>query len=227
VEYVLECEQLAKNYTLGDTTVHALKGVDIRIKKGAFTAIVGPSGSGKSTLLHLAAGLDTPSEGKIRLTGKYINEMNDMELSRVRNEEIGFIFQSFNLIPVLSVYENVEYPCLIYPQNYKNREHIPELLGEIGMWDKKDKRPAQLSGGERQRVAIARALVNAPDVVFADEPTANLDHATGEIILNLMKRMNRKYGTTFIYSTHDPAVMEKADYVIRLRDGEVCKEPSC
>lgn len=227
MEYVLECEKVAKNYTLGDTVVHALKGINLRIKKGAFTAIVGPSGSGKSTLLHLAAGLDTPSGGKIKLTGKYIHEMNDSELSRIRNEEIGFIFQSFNLIPVLSVYENVEYPCLIYPQNYKNREHIPGLLGEIGMWDKKNKRPAQLSGGERQRVAIARALVNAPDVVFADEPTANLDQTTGEVILNLMKRINRKYGTTFIYSTHDPAIMEKADRVIHLRDGELYEEPPC
>lgn len=220
-EYILEADGLTKTFLLGNVEIQALKNVSLKIASREFTALVGPSGSGKSTLLHLAAGFDKPTGGEIRLLGDAIHTLGDRELSAIRNRKIGFIFQTFNLIPVLDVYENIEYPCLIYPDSRANKKYIDVLLKEIGMQDKKHKRPNQLSGGERQRVAIARALVNRPAIVFADEPTANLDHKTGELIMDLMKEMNEKYGTTFLFSTHDEAIMKKSGRFIHLQDGEL------
>lgn len=223
-EMVLQYNNVSKKYTLGEVEISALTNISLSIGMREFTAIVGPSGSGKSTLLHLGASLDKPSTGTITLLGKEISLLNDKELSGIRNQSIGFIFQSFNLIPVLNVYENIEYPCLVNSKNKGYNVYIEELLDEIDMTDKKKKRPGQLSGGERQRVAIARALVNKPKIVFADEPTANLDHKTGDIIMKLMIRLNEKYGTTFFFSTHDPEIMKLAKRIIRMKDGEIVKD---
>jgi len=222
-DVLLEFKNVSKKYTIGEVEVTAVKDVDVSICMGEFTAIVGPSGSGKSTLLHLGASLDKPTTGSITLLGKEISKLKDKELSGIRNQNIGFIFQSFNLIPVLNVYENIEYPCLVNSKNKGYKEYINDLLDEIGMSDKKRKRPGQLSGGERQRVAIARALVNKPKIVFADEPTANLDHKTGSVIMKLMMRLNEKFGTTFFFSTHDPEIMKSAKRIIFLKDGEIVK----
>ncbi|MBN2534625.1 MAG: ABC transporter ATP-binding protein [Spirochaetales bacterium] len=225
-ENILICDNVSKYYSLGSSTIEALKNVTLSIKKAEFIAIAGPSGSGKSTLLHILAGLDKPSTGSVKLLDYDIHKLDDDRLSKMRNKHIGFIFQTFNLIPVLNVYENIEYPCLIYSKDRKNKERIFLLLEEIKMLDKIKKRPNQLSGGERQRVAIARALINSPSIVFADEPTANLDHKTGDIIMNIMKSMNEKYSTTFVFSTHDPTIMKNAERIIHLQDGKLIKDQS-
>ncbi|MCX7655974.1 MAG: ABC transporter ATP-binding protein [Treponemataceae bacterium] len=218
---VLQFEQVEKQYRLGETIITAVQGISLSFRAGEFAALVGPSGSGKSTLLHLGAGLDRPTKGVVSLVGKEIQKMKDEELALIRNEQVGFIFQTFNLIPVLTVQENVEYPSLLYPRSRKNRSRARELLELVGLSDHAKKRPTMLSGGQRQRVAIARALVNNPSIVFADEPTANLDHATGELIMSLLQRLNRELGVTFIFSTHDPRIMEKAHRIVRLEDGRI------
>lgn len=226
---VLEYLGVSKRYALGETTVNALRDVSFSIKEGEFTAITGPSGSGKSTLLHLGAGLDKPSAGTVSLKGRDIGSIPQKEMALVRNQEMGFIFQSFNLIPVLSVIENIEYPALLYPSSRPNRSRVSELLELVGLKDQGRKRPNMLSGGQRQRVAIARALINNPTIVFADEPTANLDHANGEAIMALLEELNAKLGTTFLFSTHDPRIIAKARRILRLEDGslveDVSKEP--
>lgn len=218
-ELVLESNNVKKIYNMGETTTEALKGVSVSVKRGEFTAIVGSSGSGKSTFLHLSAALDKPTSGKITILGEDLDKMDDKRLSKIRNEEIGFVFQSFNLIPVLTVFENIEYPCLVYRENRKNRARIDRLLRDVGMYEKRDKFPSQLSGGERQRVAIARALINKPSIVFADEPTANLDVKTGNKIMELMSDLNKNYGTTFLFTTHDPHIMDWATRKITISDG--------
>lgn len=218
---VLSFERVEKEYELDEVLVYALKGIDFSIQKGEFTAIVGPSGSGKTTILHLAALLDRPSSGRILLFGTDSKEISNKEASRIRNKKIGFVFQTFNLIPVLTVYENVEYPALLYPDNKVSRDRIMELIESVGLKGHESKFPSQLSGGQRQRVAIARALVNNPEIVFADEPTANLDHETGEQIITLMEELNKKYGTTFVFSTHDPKIMRRARRLIRIEDGKI------
>jgi putative ABC transport system ATP-binding protein len=218
---VLSFERVEKEYKLDEVLVYALKGIDFSIQKGEFTAIVGPSGSGKTTILHLAALLDRPSSGRILLFGTDSKEISNKEASRIRNKKIGFVFQTFNLIPVLTVYENVEYPALLYPDNKVSRDRIMELIESVGLKGHENKFPSQLSGGQRQRVAIARALVNNPEIVFADEPTANLDHETGEQIITLMEELNKKYGTTFVFSTHDPKIMRRARRLIRIEDGKI------
>jgi putative ABC transport system ATP-binding protein len=218
---VLSFERVEKVYKLDEVLVYALKGIDFSIQKGEFTAIVGPSGSGKTTILHLAALLDRPSSGRILLFGMDSKEISNKEASRIRNKKIGFVFQTFNLIPVLTVYENVEYPALLYPDNKVSRDRIMELIESVGLKGHENKFPSQLSGGQRQRVAIARALVNNPEIVFADEPTANLDHETGEQIITLMEELNKKYGTTFVFSTHDPKIMKRARRLIRIEDGKI------
>lgn len=223
-EAVLQFHQVYKQYRFGETLITALKGINLTFKKGECTAIVGPSGSGKSTLLHLGAGLDRPTNGSVSLAGKDLHKMKDEELARIRNHQIGFIFQTFNLIPVLTVQENVEYPSLLYPESRQNRKRAKELLELVGLSDQAEKRPNMLSGGQRQRVAIARALINNPTIVFADEPTANLDHATGESIMDLLRKLNVELGTTFLFSTHDPRIMEKAHRIIRIEDGKITKE---
>jgi len=218
---VLSFERVEKEYELDEVLVYALKGIDFSIQKGEFTAIVGPSGSGKTTILHLAALLDRPSSGRILLFGTDSKEISNKEASRIRNKKIGFVFQTFNLIPVLTVYENIEYPALLYPDNKVSRDRIMELIESVGLKGHESKFPSQLSGGQRQRVAIARALVNNPEIVFADEPTANLDHETGEQIITLMEELNKKYGTTFVFSTHDPKIMRRARRLIRIEDGKI------
>lgn len=222
METIIAGEAIRKNYCLGHIVVEALKGVSIKINKGDFLCVAGASGSGKTTLLNLIGCLDKPTSGNIVFEGKDISALNAFELAMIRRHRMGFIFQSFNLIPVLSAYENVEYPLILKKDDKKSREKkIQKVLEEVGIKEYADHRPDELSGGQRQRVAVARALVTEPSVVFADEPTANLDSITGENIIDLMLKINRENGTTFIFSTHDHKIIKHAGRVIELRDGAV------
>jgi putative ABC transport system ATP-binding protein len=222
---VIELKAVKKDYPLGNTVVHAVKGVDLTIKGGDLLSIVGPSGSGKTTLLNIIGCIDQASEGAVTIHGEDIRSLNDRQLTDLRLHRIGFIFQTFNLIPVLTVRENVEFPLLLMkrsPLSAKEiRERVEQLVEEVGLKDQIQQRPYELSGGQRQRVAIARALVTKPDIVLADEPTANLDSATGEKILELMKELNEIENTTFIFSTHDRKVMAKADRLVTIEDGRI------
>lgn len=221
---VLEYKNITKQYLLDETIIDAIKGVSFSVCEGEFAAIVGPSGSGKSTLLHLGAGIDLPTSGTISLLGQDLTKINKKELAKIRNRKIGFIFQSFNLLPVLTVLENVEYPCLLYPETKSNRKNAKELLEMVGLKDQLNKKPSMLSGGQRQRVAIARALVNSPSIVFADEPTANLDHENGNSIMQLLKDLNNNLKTTFLFSTHDPKIMDQAKRIIKIEDGIIISD---
>ena len=212
---------VTKTYELGRTSVPALRGVSLGVEPGEFMAVAGPSGSGKSTLLNLIGCLDHPTSGKVFVEGQDVESLDDDALSDLRARKIGFIFQTFNLIPVLSALENVEFPLLFRGGNNKGRERARRALEEVGLQDFGQHRPDELSGGQRQRVAVARALVTDPVIVLADEPTANLDSATGEAIIDLMLEINRRDGTTFIFSTHDPKVMQHARRVVRLHDGRL------
>jgi putative ABC transport system ATP-binding protein len=228
---VLRFEGVTRAYALGETLAYGLRDLSVEFGEGEFSALVGPSGSGKSTLQHLGAGYDRPSSGKVFLMGRDLAGLKDRELARLRNRSIGFIFQSFNLLPVLSALENVAYPALLYPDARGSRSATAsraaakaralELLDRVGLSDKARKRPHQLSGGERQRVAIARALVNDPVLVFADEPTANLDHATGSAILDILESLNAERGATLILATHDPEVMKRARRIVGMKDGRL------
>ncbi|MDI6850835.1 MAG: ABC transporter ATP-binding protein [bacterium] len=221
---LLKLEKVEKIYNTGKVQVHALKGIDLEVEKGEFIALVGPSGSGKTTLLNLIGCIDKPTKGKVFIENTVLNEKSSDELAQLRRHYFGFIFQSFNLIPVLNVYENVEIALnLKYPRlSKKGKERkILEILELVGLKDKKDIKPLELSGGEQQRVSIARALVKDPEFVLADEPTANLDSETGKNIVNLMKELNEKQGVTFIFSTHDPLIMQYAKRIIKLRDGKI------
>jgi putative ABC transport system ATP-binding protein len=221
VETIL-LDKVEKHYTTGGYTVHAVDGVDLIMRKGEFTALAGPSGSGKTTLLNLIGGLDRPDEGTISIDGVSTGEKTDEELTELRLRKIGFIFQAYNLIPVLTAYENIQFVLQI--QGVPEREHrdrIIPILRELGLEDKKDRFPTQLSGGEQQRVAVARAVVGNPAIVLADEPTANLDSETSANLLGMMRTLNEKSGVTFLFSTHDQMVIEQAQRVIRLRDGRV------
>ena len=224
---IIKTDRLNKVYVLGKVRVLALKEVSLSINKGIFLGVTGSSGSGKSTLLNLLGGLDTPTSGTIEVHGKLISEMNKEELALYRRYGVGMIFQSFNLIPVLNVYENIEFPLLLGNGKRGNkaeeRDWIDHLIEEVGLSDWRTHKSNELSGGQRQRVAIARALVTKPEIVLADEPTANLDSKTGEDILNLMKKINREQNTTFIFSTHDATIVDMADHIIRLKDGQVIK----
>lgn len=216
-----------KVYPLGSTEVHALKGVDITIREGDFASIAGPSGSGKSTILNLIGCIDVATSGTVEVVGHDTSRLGDRRITRLRHEAIGFIFQSFNLMPVLNVFENVEFPLLIAggaPPRAERREYVEFLIKEVGLIDWRRHRPSELSGGQRQRVAIARALATRPRIVLADEPTANLDSATGNSIIELMKKINHELSTTFIFSTHDSTIVEIADHIIRLHDGAVVEE---
>ncbi|MFC1770665.1 ABC transporter ATP-binding protein [Candidatus Margulisiibacteriota bacterium] len=220
---IIELKDVSKNYPLGKTTVHALRDISIEIKSGDFVSFIGPSGSGKTTLLNLIGCIDRPSSGDIKIGGHQITTLSDNELTDLRLYTIGFIFQTFNLIPVLNLLENVEFPMLLMKKYSKNevRKRAEELIEAVGLKDHIKHRPAELSGGQRQRVAIARALVTRPDIVLADEPTANLDTETGANILQLMRELNAKEKTTFIFATHDRDVLKFAKSVISLRDGRL------
>ncbi len=223
---MIEIRGLKKNYPLGKTTVHALRGIDLDINRGDLLSIVGPSGSGKTTLLNVIGCIDQASAGSVKVGGREVTTLKDKQITDLRLRKIGFIFQTFNLIPVLTALENVEFPLILAGKagKAKAREKATELLKGVGLSDYLTHRPAELSGGQRQRVAIARALVTEPDIVLADEPTANLDSVTGASILDLMKEMNERLHTTFIFSTHDANVMKYAKSVVKIQDGVIAKD---
>jgi putative ABC transport system ATP-binding protein len=222
---IVSLENVFKTYPLGKTEVHAVKGVSFDVVKGDFISIAGPSGSGKSTILNMIGCIDTPTEGTVTINGKSTTGLKDDEITKLRHQTLGFIFQSFNLIPVLDIYENIEFPLLLddtfKSSKAERKDWIDYLIRTVGLEKWRDHRPNELSGGQRQRVAIARALVTKPLIVLADEPTANLDSATGESIIALMKQMNKDVGTTFIFSTHDHTIVEIADHVVVLKDGKI------
>jgi putative ABC transport system ATP-binding protein len=221
---IIELSNVTKDYQLGGTVVHALTGVSLSIEPGELTVVTGPSGSGKSTLLNIIGCLDRVTEGSYKLEGKEVGQTDFDDLADVRNTKIGFIFQSFNLIPVLDVVENIEFPCQIgrHPPDKKElRERATKIAEDVGLGNVLHHKPDQLSGGQRQRVAIARALVTQPTLVLADEPTANLDSATSEQILELMLRLNKEKGVTFLFSTHDHRVEKHARRKLAMVDGRL------
>lgn len=214
--------QVEKTYHMDSVSVPVIKGVDIVVRRACFTVLLGPSGSGKTTLLNMMGCIDKPDKGEVIVADCKVGELTDDALSDFRAKSIGFIFQNFNLLPVLSAYENIEYPLLLAGTSAKKRgERIPRLLDAVGLGDKAKYFPGQLSGGQRQRVAIARALARKPKLVIADEPTANLDSQTGAAILTLMRQMVERYDVSFIFSSHDPEVIKAADDTIFLKDGRV------
>lgn len=220
---IIEIRGLTKDYALGKTTVPALRGVDLDISKGDLVSIMGPSGSGKTTLLNVIGCIDQPTTGSVKVAGRELTLLTDKDVTNLRLHHLGFIFQTFNLIPVLTATENVEFPLLLQKRLPRGeiRKRAEALLDEVGLAAYRHHRPAELSGGQRQRVAIARALVTHPDIVLADEPTANLDSVTGASILEIMVEMNRKEQTTFLFSTHDQNVLKYARRVIRIVDGRI------
>lgn len=224
----IRVENVRKIYPLGKTEVEALKGVSLEVMEGEFASIAGPSGCGKSTLLNMIGCMDIPTSGEVYIDGQPISKLSDKALTNLRLHKIGFIFQSFNLIPVLDVFQNVEFPLLLSGKmNKDERSHrVRTLIERVGLKDQIAHRANELSGGQRQRVAIARALVTQPRLVLADEPTANLDSKTGEMIIELMKEMNRTLKTTFVFSTHDAGVMSHATRLIRLKDGRLDGAPA-
>lgn len=222
---VIETRTLGRFYGAGDTLVKALDKVDLIIEPGEFTAIVGPSGSGKSTLLQLIGGLDIPSEGKVFLAEKNISDMTGQELSDFRRDHIGFIFQAYNLIPVLTAAENCEYIMLLQGIPVaERRDRVYQMLKRVSLEGKETRLPNQLSGGQQQRVAVARAMASRPDIILADEPTANLDSKTGTELLDMMHELNKSEGMTFVFSTHDPKIMERANRLIHIEDGKVIND---
>ena len=220
---LITAENLSKTYITGEVMVDALKGLTFNIEPASFVSFVGPSGSGKTTVLNLIGSLDTPTEGTLKVSDTDITSLNRKEAAMFRGLTIGFIFQNFNLIPVLTVYENVEYPLLMVQDTPadERKKRVMTLLEAVGMTEQKDKYPDQISGGQKQRVAVARALVTNPKLVLADEPTANLDHKTAYMVINLMKKMKDELGTTFIFSTHDQKIVGEAEIIYTLEDGEL------
>lgn len=219
---IISIKNIHKTYNEKTVPVHALRGVDLEISEGEFTAIVGPSGSGKTTLLNIIGGLDRPTEGDIRLDQTELSELNENQLIEFRKNNIGFIFQSYNLIPVLTSKENVEFVMLLQNRPKKEMEtRAKELLNAVGLSDKLDQRPAQLSGGQQQRVAVARALASKPRFVLADEPTANLDSKSTADLLDIMAKLNQEEQITFVFSTHDNRVIERARRVVNMVDGKI------
>jgi len=218
---ICELVDVTKEYPMGELKVVALAGVSVGVDAGEFTVFAGPSGSGKSTALNLIGCLDRPSSGKVLLDGKDVATLSDEALGAVRARRIGFIFQSFNLIPVLTAAENVDLALRLAGDTENRAARVEKALVDVGLKDYLHRRPSQLSGGQQQRVAIARALVKKPAIIIADEPTANLDSTNGEAILELMREMNERDGVTFLFSTHDPMVMSRARRVVKLKDGHV------
>ncbi|HFA51816.1 MAG TPA: ABC transporter ATP-binding protein [Bacteroidetes bacterium] len=219
---IIIAKNIEKIYNPKTVPVHALRGVDLTIDKGEFTAIVGPSGSGKTTLLNIIGGLDHPTGGSIEVDDTDISKLSDNQLIDFRQKKIGFVFQSYNLIPVLTVEENTEFVMLLQKRPKEERHRrVSELLASFGLGDKKDKRPSQLSGGQQQRVAVARALAPKPTFVLADEPTANLDSVSASNLLDIMEKMNREEHVTFVFSTHDQRVIDRARRVVTLVDGKI------
>ncbi len=217
--------ELEKTYVAGDIEVHAIRGVDFTIEQGAFVSFIGPSGSGKSTLLNMIGCLDPPSKGTLMVAGQEITGLSPRAAACFRGEHIGFVFQDFNLIPVLTVFENVEYPLQMV-QNWpkaQRRARVMEMLEAVGMADQSQKYPSQISGGQKQRVAVARALVTNAKLVLADEPTANLDRETAGRIIALMKRMRDEFSTTFVFSTHDPRIVDNVEITFTLEDGNLMR----
>jgi len=219
-------ERLTKIYRQDSIAVMALQDLDLEIAAGEFVALVGPSGSGKSTLLNLLGGLDHPTSGRLWVEDKELNTLTNRALAELRLRRIGFVFQEFNLIPVLSALENVEYVMLLQGvPDAERRARALAILSEVGLSGLEDRRPGELSGGQQQRVAVARAIVSEPALVLADEPTANLDSATGAALMDLMRQLNEEKGVTFVFSTHDAMVMERARRLVRLKDGQIVGEP--
>ena len=216
-------ENLSKTYISGEVTIDALKGLSFEIEPASFISFVGPSGSGKTTLLNLIGCLDRPTSGRLRVSGADVSHLGRKSAADFRGKNIGFIFQDFNLLPVLTVYENVEYPLIMVQDTPagERRSRVLSLLDSVGMLEQKDKYPDRISGGQKQRVAVARALVTKPVLVLADEPTANLDHKTAYMVIDIMKKMKDESGTTFIFSTHDQKVVGEAETIYTLEDGEL------
>ncbi|MFH1825748.1 MAG: ABC transporter ATP-binding protein [bacterium] len=223
---IAKMDNVKKDYKAGKVEVPALRGISLGIEAGEFTALAGPSGSGKTTMLNLFGCLDKPTSGQVFLGEQNVARLDHNQLADVRNQNLGFVFQSFNLIPVLTAFENVEFPLVLLNQGMpkERKAKVMQILADVGIAELANRRPAELSGGQQQRVAIARALVKGPKIVLADEPTANLDSKTGEAILKLMLDMNQKTKTTFIFSTHDKMVMDFAKRLIKVHDGEIAKD---
>src|SRR5664280_3224991 len=224
-EWAVELKDVKKTYRTGPIEVPALRGISLRVAPGEFLAIAGPSGSGKTTLLNIIGGLDRADAGEIWVAGQNLQLLSSSELAHLRLQRIGFVFQAYNLLPVLTALENAEFTLLLQGVPAEQRkERVQKLFAEIGLASLEHRRPGELSGGQQQRVAVARAMVTEPALILADEPTANLDSVTATALLEVMEQLNRAHGTTFVYATHDPQVMERARRLIRLRDGQIASD---
>jgi len=222
---IISASNIKKVYDPDKIAVHALRGIDLEINEGEFTAIVGPSGSGKTTLLNIIGGLDRPSDGKIEIAGTDISKLSDNEMIDFRKDNIGFVFQAYNLIPVLTAKENIEFVMVLQKRSQAERDQrTKELLDAVGLTDKTDKRPSELSGGQQQRVAVARAVASKPRFILADEPTANLDSESTAGLLDMMAQLNREEGVTFVFSTHDQRVIDRAKRIVTLVDGKIATD---
>jgi putative ABC transport system ATP-binding protein len=224
-EWAVELKDVKKTYRTGPIEVPALRGISLQVAPGEFLAIAGPSGSGKTTLLNVIGGLDRADTGEVLVEGKNLQLSSSGELARLRLQRLGFVFQTYNLLPVLTALENAEFTLLLQGVQVEQRkERVQKLFSEIGLASLEHRRPGELSGGQQQRVAVARAMVTEPALILADEPTANLDSVTATALLKVMEQLNRAHGTTFVYATHDPQVMERARRLIRLRDGQIASD---
>ena len=225
MKHAVRTEQVWKIYPQEPEPVEAVRGVDLVVDRGEFVAMAGPSGSGKTTILNLLGGLTRPTRGRVWVGEHELSDLSDRELAAVRLNQIGFVFQSYNLLPVLTALENAEFTLLLQGMpKEERRDRVRALFDEIGLSGLEDRRPPKLSGGQQQRVAVARAVIGEPELVLADEPTANLDSKTAESLLDVMEQLNKSHGTTFVFSTHDPRVMERADRLIRMVDGRISEE---
>ncbi len=224
-EWAVELKDVKKTYRTGPIEVPALRGINLQVAPGEFLAIAGPSGCGKTTLLNIIGGLDRADTGEVLVEGKNLQLLSSGDLARLRLQRLGFVFQAYNLLPVLTALENAEFTLLLQGVPAKQRKaRVEKLFSEIGLAGLEDRRPGALSGGQQQRVAVARAMVTEPALILADEPTANLDSVTATALLEVMEQLNRAHGTTFVYATHDPQVMERAHRLIRLRDGQIVSD---